>query len=427
MAPLLTRLSQCEYINHALGGGTLVCKDVGEWADNTQLATGETKNLIRPDIVVFRKPRDGSNPPWVDPDFAPGGDSARHVHAARNSFAHSMIGVEPKLDNPAFGDKGSGDFLLDTAGAKKTRGQICEYVNHIFLRQHRQFVFFVHIYRTTARLMRFDRVGVVVSKPIDLKTESHQLYKFFFRLRNASDTQLGLDPTATMVPDDPKCQDIIDLKAALESLPALDRSDLDRRAPSIRKAFSGGWPLYKLRIPDPSASKPDGAQFFLVRNPCTDPLSLTGRATKGYIAFDLQTKKWCFVKDYWRADSKDIHSEPEVYAKLQKAKIKGIATFLCGSDLRVSCQNTGPVQCTRTQEHMSGKGKYYRRIHTRLALKEVGIPLSEYKTSYELCWIILWAFSGEFTHILQLVCRQLIVFSSARGSLGSGCLTPRHQ
>ncbi|KAH8100038.1 hypothetical protein BXZ70DRAFT_973311, partial [Cristinia sonorae] len=249
----------------------------------------------------------------------------------------------------------------------------------IQLRQHRTFVFSFYIYRSTACLMRWDRVGAIVSEPIDLETESPKFYEFFYRLGAATDLQLGFDPTAIVLYKDVEADaDVIALRHAVAEIPPESRIH-----PYISKAFEGDrWPFYRLSVPDrDDATK---SRTFLVRNLSSHSISPTGRATKGYIAFDTDTKEFRFLKNAWRPQSKDIPVELDVYRDLERNNVQGTATVCCGGDL--------PSQTTKTDKLTKD---YLQRVHTRLVLNEVGMPLKDYLCSRELCTAVLDAYQAH--------------------------------
>ena len=129
----------------------------------------------------------------------------------------------------------------------------------------------------------------------------------------------------------------------------------------------------------------------------SDDVPVAGRATKRFIAFNVEEKTFCFLKDSWRPDSPSIHPELEVYEKLAPNNIIGIATVHSGGDLFLPTfhESSAEIQVTKTQT-LPGATQNLRRIHTRIVLNEVAIPLERYRHSKELCIAILCALSGEF-------------------------------
>ncbi|KAH8100024.1 hypothetical protein BXZ70DRAFT_939991 [Cristinia sonorae] len=394
--------------------GHFICKDISDWPDSSLMAEvkmrsnescedGEffTSEGFSPsalssdfryiDVAMYRtRAEDGRPCGKLWEDKAKG----RSKHAAHNFVSHTAIFGEIKLQG--IGCERDKDVNhSQTQVGIDVRGQLWDDATEILIRQHRTFLFTFSVYRTTAYLMRWDRLGVIISEPIDLKKEAEQFYEFFFRLRKATDVELGLDPTATIINVNDIDEDadtgyelhpsIVAVMKAIDALPEAAA----RVKPHISRAFNeGSWPYYELRVPD----KAELAKMrrFLVRNLATysNLNSPLGRSAKGYIAFDLDTQKFRFLKDSWRTDSPGVHPEMEVYEKLSSVspRIPGIASVCCGGDLS---DHLGVKQVTRTQEHVP---VYHPRIHTRIVLNEVGIPLEEYTDSRELCYVVTDAF-----------------------------------
>ena len=138
---------------------------------------------------------------------------------------------------------------------------------------------------------------------------------------------------------------------------------------------------------DASASGTPSQQSFLVGKPISSHFSLTGRCTRGYIAFDLQTDRMAFLKDQWRSVNR-LRAELDTYRRLHQNEVPCIATPIAGGDI--------DFQLTETQEHIAWLPK---RVHTRLVLKDVGRPLQECRNSADLLRTITYAFMGKPRHI----------------------------
>ncbi|TCD67815.1 hypothetical protein EIP91_011877, partial [Steccherinum ochraceum] len=359
------------------------CMDVADWADP---ALG--KDTRRADLSIF-KSDPASKKFWSDPKFEPGDkcSEARRPHTAHNCVSQAVCGGEVKMksDKNGFGMTGKEPFLPESTNARQTRAQICGYAADILNHQQRTFVLMFYVYRTHARLLLVDRGAVLVSQPIDLEKNHATFAKFFYCLKTAPDAGLGYDPTANMLPKDPGSNaDYKALQEALTGLPAISRL-----TPHIKTAFADGqtnWPYYKIAVVDKKTSE---THHFLIRNPTSYSLSLTGRATKGYIAFDVVTKSFHFLKDSWRPDSPLIHPELKIYEDLAKSKVRFVATVRCGGDVRTTPKE--PVQQTQSHIFRVVAENILSRIHTRLVLEEIGIPLHEYRDSKELCTAVGYA------------------------------------
>ncbi|KIP08662.1 hypothetical protein PHLGIDRAFT_126863 [Phlebiopsis gigantea 11061_1 CR5-6] len=124
---------------------------------------------------------------------------------------------------------------------------------------------------------------------------------------------------------------------------------------------------------------------FLIGRPVTTQCSLTGRCTKGFVGFDLQEKRMCFIKDSWRPLAPRVHPEWEVYKRLKERGVsKFIATAIAGGDVP---GDDGP-QLTQTQEYLASVPQPVQRSHCRLVTREVGRSLGTYDNSAELLAVV---------------------------------------
>ena len=168
------------------------CKNIADWQDKSL----PEKDTRRQDIGIFLTKTDGDHAPkpWEDLDVGAGPTylNARS-YVARNSHAHVAILGEVLLVDPPFGDAAEDEFLISTDGGAKTCAQMCDHVGKAMAPLHRTFMFTFVIYRTSARFIRWDRVGAVVSRSIDLKTEYDTFFEGFWRMARLTDVQLGFE------------------------------------------------------------------------------------------------------------------------------------------------------------------------------------------------------------------------------------------
>ena len=99
--------------------------------------------------------------------------------------------------------------------------------------------------------------------------------------------------------------------------------------------------------------------------------------------------------------------------------ILGIATVRCGGDL--------PGQLTRTQQFPEADD-YLPRVHTRIVFNEIGIPLIDYKHSFELCCTLLRVLRGKSQcFVLLPVPDSLRLCSASKGLDRSGNFAWRYK
>lgn len=145
---------------------------------------------------------------------------------------------------------------------------------------------------------------------------------------------------------------------------------------------------------------------YLVGKPSTYCCSLTGRATKGYVAFDITRERLVFLKDAWRANSDQIHPELDTYILLNGKKVCYVPTALGGGDVSAYTwedKSWGPPQSTLTQSFLNDPLSPLEHVHCRLILKELGRPLESYTDSAELMLVFGNAVDGKLFHTFSAI------------------------
>ncbi|KAI0039914.1 hypothetical protein FA95DRAFT_1475412, partial [Auriscalpium vulgare] len=123
-------------------------------------------------------------------------------------------------------------------------------------------------------------------------------------------------------------------------------------------------------------------------HPVQHGASMIGRATTGFVAYDIQRKKCVWLKDTWRIDSDDIKKEGDIYRLLREKHVPNIATFACaGDDLQAA-------------DWACMTGELIPHVHYRLVLDTIGKKLKEFQSTRQLCSVLrdaLLAHSVAFT------------------------------
>ncbi|EPQ50662.1 hypothetical protein GLOTRDRAFT_82201, partial [Gloeophyllum trabeum ATCC 11539] len=184
----------------------------------------------------------------------------------------------------------------------------------------------------------------------------------------------------------------------------------------FKRSCNRDWPWYKLRIdvPKTTSTKTHGAgcrtsacrdpdtepRYFLVGKPHAPTTGLTGRATRGYVAWDLSDRRLVFLKDCWRV--KTLAKEGDTIEKLNKAGIESVPTLLYHGD--VAGQVT--VSPNYWKDRALAVNKMKSHVHYRLVVKEIGCHLDDFTNSRELVKVIyecIYAHCGAFidAHILH--------------------------
>ncbi|PIL31115.1 hypothetical protein GSI_05811 [Ganoderma sinense ZZ0214-1] len=336
-------------------------------------ASGSSGDALRPDMGIY---------PIARARTGPSDDSLD----ARVAWAWLELLIEVKWDPKAapFSSRYTPRSAFLPTGRERclSRGQLAEYAVEQLNRQHRQFLFMVHVMRDCARILRFDRSGAVVSEEFDYVAHPEVIGTLLFRLSRMSRAEQGHDPTATLASEREA--------SMFKELHARFHAD-SATARGLRNAVVEGWPIVKITMDVPFSS--DGAPVrrgtpptrreFLVGKPASLSLSLVGPGAKGFVAYDLTTNAVVFMKDSWRLDSRDVQSEYETYLQLRE-KTTGelyVPTLLGGGDVSFD----GSLQRTASRDDAPSL------VHCRLVFKEICRPLEDFTNSFELVKAVTWA------------------------------------
>ena len=259
----------------------------------------------------------------------------------------------------------------------KICGQLIAYARAVHRYQFRVFSFSVAIFEDTARLLRWDRGGVIYTEPF--KWADGDFFEFLWRFNHLSAVDRGYDTTVCSAEDD-------EAEAALPKLRAYFEVE-NLRKEHLHKTLA--WDDHALDN-RPTCYITPSAKW------ATD--ALVGRATFGYIAYDVDREDLVYLKDFWRVDHPEIQTEGSVYHELHKAQVPNIAILGRAGDVRLTiddsqaCDSVG-VQRTRTQDYLSnswcpGCPDVEPYVHYRLVLETVGKPLNRFKSTRQLCEVI---------------------------------------
>ncbi|CCM01096.1 uncharacterized protein FIBRA_03144 [Fibroporia radiculosa] len=410
--------NMCEVIQSVLdtcSKDRLAAKATGNWPD---FSDKDSQTQKKPDVTIYPT-TDAAERAYklADADLKKKSKS-QQLYGAHTSWAWSLLPIELKstrhTERPFyFGQEG---FLRPTSGGSIGRGQISDYAANLMRRQHRLFCFMIVVAGRHARLLRWDRVGAVVSKDFDFVADPGMLQNFFYRFGNMDSAQRGFDPTVKLA----RAEYVEEMKEHVEGL-----SGYHKKCFEDALSHQTTWPLYEVTVhrddvidndlmprtkesaerlsgtqrsgegPEESSdvsektkSHEDEKRFtFIVGKYRAASYSPTGRATKGYVAFDMFLKKLVFVKDTWRVKSSRVPTERQVYEDLWKHQVKNIVTPLCGGDVRALRSDGGAVfHVTETQKYL--KTNESARVQYRLIVYEVCQPLQDYKDSRQLIKVL---------------------------------------
>ncbi|KAI0347533.1 hypothetical protein BDW22DRAFT_1351985 [Trametopsis cervina] len=367
----------CETLEKTLklSKNDLTFKDCAEWQEG-QVHDGKPHIVAyRKDILAAQKAYEyKGNTTVKDP---------RKPYRAGMAYAWVELLIEVKYSHLDGGFSFDKDLLRDSIKGKKARAQLIRYATQIMHHQHRTHLYMVCMTRSHARLLRWDRAGVLVSESIDLLAHPEQLLDFIHRFAQMTPEQRGRDPTAIPVEEDSD-----EFRRFRDFEPATDWA---RKCHKEIFADTTSFPIYKILCQPvassgaPSKSSAEHRAFF-VGKAMTRVASLTGRATRGFAAYDQSRNRLVFYKDFWRPNSQKIRRELDTYALLNRRGVPNIATAIAGGD--VLYNNASQHTLTQTYIQSATGPRPLERIHGRLVLAELACPLEDYFGSYELISVV---------------------------------------
>ena len=150
---------------------------------------------------------------------------------------------------------------------------------------------------------------------------------------------------------------------------------------------------------DASGNVQEKYREFLVGRPHFSTDALVGRCTRGYIAYNLEYKTLCFLKDSWRSVVPGRNRpEHQVYERLYErfaasgCPTEGLPTVVCGGDV-------GGEEGQKSRVHSEiTEAQPVLRVHYRFLLREVGAPLEEFSCYCVLVDLIRQALDSEHQH-----------------------------
>lgn len=264
-------------------------------------------------------------------------------------------------------------FLNSSNAAMDTLGQITSYAAAQLGAQFRTHAYSVLIVKDTARILRWDRSGTIVTEPIKYNNSPY-LVEFFRRYSAAHSRMRGRDETVLI----PTSRELRPVRRAL---------DLDSAVP-----------LVKVSVPGPDNS----LLWFIIPTPETTPYTPPGRATRGFKAYDINKQQVVFLKDTWRIDVPGHAVEGSIYTMLNAAGVRNVPQCLASGDI-----STSEFHETKTSNYIHmpwackgccchPNGPWIRHRHSRLILNVFGRALTNYTSSREMVSAIRDALYGEF-------------------------------
>ena len=293
-------------------------------------------------------------------------------------------------------DDNAEKFQPSTTRRKGNLGQLLSYASLVFDHQHRKHQYTVVLFGEMARIVRWDRSGVIATEKFNYRDEPIKLARFFWRLCQMSAAQRGHDPTVSEVyHDSAEYKDIMLPRATQPMVDEETGIELGKHARLLfAQSLETAAMCYKIRLHDGERER-----SFLVGKPHFLSSELDGRGTRGYIAIDCADPKGPFVylKDAWRVDHDGIEREGDVLEYLNKEGVEGVPTLVCHGDIEDQVTDSQEVWKILHPDRQDNPLKTHR--HYRMVVKEVCLSMSRFRNAKELVYLIATCVRGEGSYI----------------------------
>lgn len=299
-------------------------------------------------------------------------------------------------------------------------------VEHLFAAQHRVAVFMLFVVGRKFRFARWDRAGVIVTPAIDYFENHTILCDLLSRISRLDAAGFGFDLSATRVL--PGTLEFLQMDcAARQNAADVDHTERNLEAAGIggpfvfeyarslfRASLAVDWPRYRLEVSSESATR-----CYLVGKPTFFADGVAGRGTRGYVALDVQTGHFVWLKDVWRMSYLGPDREGDILQRLNLAGIEGVPTLVSHCDIpeQVTVTSdwspspstpTSPCNSPASSPHPSGlpRGQYLadlamrdplrQHAHYRIVVEEVCLPLDNIANGKQLVSLVLDALHSTF-------------------------------
>lgn len=299
---------------------------------------------------------------------------------------------DPFADNSSRG--GSNPFACPKGPALTILGQLTAYASSILSAQYRTHTFMVFIVKDYARLIRWDRSGVVFTKPIYFNNEPH-LIDFFIRYDIADREARGHDISVSKA----SSQDVALAQAIV---------------PELRGANG---------CLDVTISN----QHFIIPSPESMPDIPVGRWTRASFAYDKHNGRRVLLKDSWRVLLEGVKPEGEIYRLLHEKRVPNIPSYSLAEDVGNETYHRSRTdaiiddQNFELRDHrLRWKLTSYR--HYRIVLHTVGKKLEDFNCTREFVKAMFAALKGKMTICLVVRLSNLTHILAHEAACDAGIL-----
>jgi hypothetical protein len=245
------------------------------------------------------------------------------------------------------------------------------------------FVFVVGVYGHTARIYRFDRSGVIVSKAFDYTSSPNHLRDFFWRLVHPTNSSSGITGSDTTItrPTKEEAEGMLDIVQRHHPRLKIDAAEFMQESRWIVAAWS---PL--LENDQPPLAR-DRKRCFAIGRALSQSTNLFSRATVVWrVVVEGHEEKLFALKDTWREVCRK--SEGFFYERIQKYKGEsawiGLARCMGSVDLGEEEEEVSSHRTCSAMLRGGDRPDQHDRSHMRTLTYPVGRKLSTFTSTKQL-------------------------------------------
>ncbi|KAL6302460.1 hypothetical protein BKA93DRAFT_395403 [Sparassis latifolia] len=310
--------------------------------------------------------------------------------------------------------------------ARQKFGRNVRWATDALVNQHRLLYFSVAIHGTSARLLRWDPSGLVASEAFNLHEKPEILCEFLWRFAHASTVERGYDPTVEPASkyEEYRFKTVLSyylceqlgLSLRNNSLDSLSDSERIILQNSIDKHYEPGHVAAVSIVEKVDKAGVRQLKRCLVCRPVSTYASMRRGCMRGF--WGVVDRAIVFLKDTWREWSLTDQCEGDVLEELHKAGVRHIPQVRCHGDVPEkvlygdiptqfsgmatfqrttrsrsnALMNTPAFQRTQTDRYRTAEWLcrsdrqilVRSRVHYRLILTTVGLPLQDIRGTEEL-------------------------------------------
>jgi hypothetical protein len=324
---------------------------------------------LKPDIAIYLTDAERG----LETDFSKMEMWLEFKHdALADGFRDPEDSMEPNANDHSF--EHNSDL------SKLTRGQLASYAAAHMGTQFRVHAFSALVCGRSARLIRWDRAGAIVTRAFDYTQRPEILAGFLWRYNQLDPQGRGCDASVSQ----PTQGEVENARILLQ----LDDHDCK---------------FAKLLIPG-AGDASDG--YYIVPSPRYTSRSPFGRATRPSRAYDIERDKIVFCKDYWRIDQFGMKKEGDIYALLREHRVPHIAPFDRGEDV---LGHTTVTQSLRQEKWACKTKEMPCHSHYRMSLDVVGRDLVNFASSWEFVKAMADAMEGKIPSMNDNGLRLIVI------------------